>query len=204
MPGEHARLSPSAAHMWAFCTASIGAIERARAAGTIGEDESGPAADYGTAAHTVREECLQFGLDAHDFVGQSVRVGEKDWPVDAHMADLIQPGLDWIRERLPLGAPMLVETRVELDPWMPGQFGTVDCAFIRAHPDDGVEELVLCDLKTGFGRVDPADNLQQMIYALGVLRRMRGPDWTKWPARVRVCIDQPRAGGLKEWTIAVH
>lgn len=199
---DHARLSPSAAARWAHCTASVRAIEKARVEDVIGPDESGPWADEGTAAHQVREDCLTLGLDAYDFIGTSVEVNGMQWPVTREMAEALQPGIDWIRERAGDGV-MMIEQRVALDPWLPGQFGTVDCAFVWIAPD-GVKELVLSDLKYGFGPVEAERNLQQMIYALGVIRLLYGDSTDRWPARVRVVIDQPRKGGLKEWTIAVR
>jgi len=199
----HARLSPSASARWATCTASVKAIERARAAGDIGPDTSSEAADEGTAAHQIREECLSLGLDAYDFIGTAVVVNGHPWPVTREMAEALQPGIDWIRERVPAGALMMVETRVALDPWLPGQFGTIDCAFVWRAPD-GVKELVLSDLKYGFGEVEAENNLQQMIYALGALQTLYGDSRDRWPDRVRIVIDQPRKGGLKEWTIAVR
>lgn len=198
----HARLAPSAAARWAHCTASVREIENARATGVIGPDESGAAADEGTAAHQIREECLKLGLDAYDFEGTEVEVNGRKWPVTAEMAEALQPGIDWIRERADPDQ-MLVETQVALDPWLPGQFGTIDCAFVWTAPD-GVPELVLSDLKYGYSPVDPENNLQQMIYALGAMRLLYGDDPVRWRDRVRIVIDQPNKGGLKEWTIAVR
>lgn len=199
---EHARLSPSAASRWATCTASVRAIEAARLDGSLGPDEPNDAADEGTAAHTIREECLTLGIDAYDFIGTSVEVNGKRWPVTRETAEALQPGIDWIRERAV--DRMVVERRVALDPWLPGQFGTIDCAFVWAA-SDGVLELVLSDLKYGFIPVEVENNLQQLIYALGALRLFYGDIPHRWPVeRIRVVIDQPRNGGLKEWTIAVH
>lgn len=186
--------------MWATCTASVRAIERARAAGDIGPDTSSEAADEGTAAHQIREECLSLGLDAYDFIGTSVVVNGRAWQVTREMAEALQPGIDWIRERVPAGAPMMVEQRVRLDPWLPGQFGTIDCAFVWTAPS-GVRELILSDLKFGFGAVEAENNLQQQIYALGALALLYGDSRDRWPTCIRIVIDQPRKGGLKEWTI---
>lgn len=183
------------------------AIENARATGSIGPDVSGAAADEGTAAHAIREECLSLGMDAYDYEGTTVLVNGKAWPVTREMVEALQPGIDWIRERAE--GEILVEKRVELDPWLPGQFGTVDCAFVWTNEEspsvgsdyEPVTELVLSDLKFGFNPVDPIENLQQQIYALGVLGLMYGEP-SKWPIdRVRVVIDQPRKGGIKDWHV---
>lgn len=198
----HARLSPSASHRWAHCTASVHAIEEARRRRLIPDDESSEAADQGTAAHSVREKCLTTGKDAHDFIGSVEVVNGREWPVTEEMADYLQPGIDWIRERS-AGGKLLIEEKVALDPWLPGQFGTVDCAFAWVNPVDGVKELVLSDLKYGFVAVEAEGNPQQMIYALGVLRRFYGMDRYHWPPRVRIMIDQPRRGGIKEWSVAI-
>lgn len=201
----HARLSPSAAARWTECTASVRAIERARAEGVIGPDVSSPEADEGTAAHQVREDCLKLGLDAYDFIGTSILVNGKAWPVTREMAEALQPGIDWIRERCPDESKMLVEHQVALEPWLPGQFGTIDCAFWRevtVHGDDNLEvvvEAVLSDLKYGFGAVEAEGNLQQQIYALGYLEFA---DIYGIVDRIRIVIDQPRKGGLKEWVIS--
>lgn len=192
----HARLSPSAAARWAHCTASVRAIEDALSSGVVPRDESSAAADEGTAAHVIREECLALGLDAYDFEGTSVSVRGTAWPVTREMADALQPGIDWIRERA--GDDMLVEERVALGPWLPGQFGTIDCAFVWQN------ELVLSDLKYGKGEISAVGNLQQQIYALGALVRLFGPDPGDWDVeQIRVLIDQPRRGGLKEWVLTL-
>lgn len=201
----HARLSPSAAHCWAHCTASISAVETAREAGLIPRDGgSSPAADQGTAAHQVREECLALGLDPENFLGTSVLVNGKAWPVDAEMVEALQPGIDWIRERA--GEGMLVEHRVSLDPWLPGQFGTIDCAFLMPSWDyfevEGRRTLVLSDLKYGMGLVEARGNLQQQIYAIGALVHFFGPDPAAWDVeRVTIVIDQPRRGGMRDWDL---
>lgn len=179
------------------------AIENARATGIIGPDVSGAAADEGTAAHAIREECLSLGMDAYDYEGTTVLVNGRAWPVTREMVEALQPGIDWIRERA--AGDLLVEQRVALDPWLLGQFGTVDCAFTRyvteIGEDDLVEslELTLSDLKFGFNAVAAEENIQQKIYGLGVCRRLFGENTEDWPDRIRIVIDQPRKGGIKEW-----
>ena len=186
----HALSSPSGAYRWARCTASVMAIE---AAGL--PDESSDAADEGTAAHQIREECLALGLPASAFVGTTVRVNGKDWEVTEEMADYLQPGIDWIEERVdPTLMELLVEERVSIEPYLPGQFGTLDAAFAY-RTEDGIV-LTLSDLKYGRIDVDPHENWQQMIYALGLRERA---DELGIADIIEIVIDQPRKGGLKVW-----
>lgn len=90
-----------------------------------------------------------------------------------------------------------VEHKVDLNEYLPGCWGTVDCAI------DNGEELVIIDFKYGRGvRVSATANEQMMIYALGML--------TQYTERVTCVIYQPRifavpdvsqmnAKPLREW-----
>lgn len=211
---DHARLAPSAASRWTHCTASVRAIEAAVARGDIPADETSDAADEGSAAHEVRADCLTFGLDPDDFVGGSVTIKGRKWPVTQDMADHLRPGLAWIAERMsfPL-AECLVERRLPLSPWLPDQFGTVDFGASVLEFLPGEDERrprvwrvhVLSDLKYGFSPVSPERNPQQMLYALGLIEHFRA---TK-PAialadELLIAIDQPRKGGIKTWRCSIE
>ncbi len=182
----HARLSPSASSRWMLCPGSVLLIERLIEEGLIVEDRSSEAAAEGTAAHELRAECLDLGLEPHDFIGQTIRADGMAFEVTEEMCDHLQTGIDWVREQA--GDP-IIEARVSLDRWLPGQFGTLDCGFDH----DGL--LTINDLKYGLGKVSADENRQLRIYALGFYDLMKRPVET-----VRLVIDQPRAGGLKIWS----
>lgn len=176
------------------CPGSVRLIERLTEAGKIDPRASSGAADEGTAAHQIRSDALDLGLDAWDFVGDTVTVNGTEYLCDDEMARHLQPGIDWIRERT---GELIVEHRVRLDHWMPGQFGTLDTAVI----DRPGRRLIVSDLKYGAGvPVDAEGNRQLRIYALGII-----DNFDLWDAidEVLIVIDQPRAGGLKEWPVSL-
>lgn len=184
---NHARLGPSDSARWLTCPGSINFTKDY-------PNSSSAAADEGTVAHWVREECLYWGDDPYAYIGQQMTLNGTTWTVDADMADALMEGVDFIRE---FSGKMFIEERIDLGRWMPGQFGTLDCGIAN---DD---VILISDLKFGRGvAVDPVGNTQQMIYALGF--------WDQYARhvskaeKVLIHIDQPRhaqGGGL--WTTTV-
>lgn len=144
----------------------------------------------GSFAHSVRETCLEFGLDPYDLIGMTGREEGYDFECDQDMADHLQPGIDRIRE---FEGHMTVEYRVDLSRWMPGQFGTLDLGIA------GPERNVISDLKYGMGvPVFAFQHWQQIIYALGfwdnIARHITDAK------KFLIIIDQPRiATGGGEW-----
>lgn len=187
----HARLSPSGADRWMVCPGSVRLTE--------GMDESSSVyADEGTAAHNIRAWCLDLGVDAHHFVGLKQVINGNEFTWTDEDADYLQRGIDWVRQQ---PGHLVVEHRCDLSTWMPGQFGTMDTAIISP------ERLIVNDLKWGQGElVDAKDNKQLRIYALGMfdyafkngLIGPRGNDY-----EIVIVIDQPRAGGQKEWVLTL-
>lgn len=190
----HARLGPSSADRFMVCTGSVRLIERLAAAGRIDPGKSSGAADEGTAAHQVRGDALEIGLDAYDFVGTSLKINGVDYPCTEEMAAYLQPGIDWVREQ---PGELIVEHQVTLDRWMPGQFGTLDTAVI----DRVGRRLCVSDLKFGQHLVDAEDNRQLRIYALGIIDNF---DLFDAIDEVLINIDQPRAGGMKFWRVGLE
>lgn len=64
--GYHAKLSPSSAHRWTSCTASIGAQDGL-------PDEGSEAARLGTCQHQLSAECLEFGTDPQTYLGRRMQ-----------------------------------------------------------------------------------------------------------------------------------
>lgn len=205
---EHARLSPSSAHRWMRCAASV-------IAETSHPDTSSEFADEGTAAHFLASECLEQQKAARDYLGQTIAVARETvthwvpaggghhakarlFKVDDEMATNVQAYLDSVREYALLGE-LMVEQRVEFSGYVgvPDQFGTSDAVVLDAEG----EELQVHDLKYGRGvKVNAERNEQLMLYALGALCEFGIVGDFK---RVRMVIHQPRLDHISEWDCTV-
>ena len=74
-------------------------------------------------------------------------------------------------------------------------FGTADFVALLRNPD-GTYTLIVGDLKTGRHKVSAVENKQEMLYALGLLRKYR---LSYDISAVKLFIFQPYAGGADEW-----
>lgn len=184
---EHARLSPSGAERWMVCHGSPRMEDRF-------PEETSEFSSEGTAAHTVRETCLNEGLDVVDFVGVKIEADGQEFEVTPDWEGFLQPGIDRIRE---FKGEWVFEYRVDMEPWIPEGFGTLDAGGIS-------EDLIIIDdLKFGRGvKVEAERNKQLMIYALGFwMNYARHRTDAK---RFLLRIDQPRvAGGGSEWEVTL-
>lgn len=180
---QHHRLSPSDAEGWMVCPGKPRMEEQF-------PEETSEFSSEGTAAHEVRERCLNEGKDVADFVGEKIVADGRPFEVTEEWVSWLQPGIDRIREAK---AEWVFEYRVEMDPWIEGGFGTLDAGGIS-------EDLItIDDLKFGRGvTVDAERNKQMMIYALGFW--MNYARYRTKATRFLLRIDQPRvSGGGSEW-----
>lgn len=182
----HHRHSPSGADKWFVCAGSLNEEEGL-------PDETSEFSSEGTAAHTVRERCLNTGIDVQDLVGEWIPADDLFFEVTQEWVRYLQPGIDRIREAK--GFTWIFEHRTEMDPWIPGGFGTLDAGGISK------DLIIIDDLKFGKGVVVEAErNKQLMIYALGF--------WNNYArhkteaTRFLLRIDQPRVAGQgDEWYV---
>ena len=142
---EHAKLSPSSAHRWLFCPASVEAESKYPNVDNVYSAE-------GTLAH----EWAYYKLSDK---AQSPPSSE---PLSDEMALHLDTYVDYCNVLKKDSAIFLLEQKVTMEHITPECFGTVDCLSVK----DGV--LTIVDLKYGQGvRVDATDNYQLVLYALG-------------------------------------
>ena len=183
----HAKLSPSAAHRWIECPGSIRECEGI-------PSSSSKFADEGTAAHELAEKCFNASMDADQFIGEKIRVKDRDDPsafndfeVTDEMASAVQVYLDVVRE-IAFAHPLVefeIEARLDLSD-VPGMtFGTGD---FSAY-DGPIKKLTIADYKHGRGvPVDVKSNPQLLAYALGVVKRYHN----RGVKEVELVVVQPR------------
>lgn len=183
---EHHRHSPSGAEAWFLCPGMLNKSDGL-------PDETSEFSSEGTAAHEVRERCLREGKDVQDFVGEWIKADDLHFEVTADWVHYLQPGIDRIREAK--GFTWTFEFRTQMDPWIPGGFGTLDAGGISKNL------IIIDDLKFGRGVVVSAErNKQLMIYALGYW--MNYARTRTKATRFLLRIDQPRVIGKgDEWYV---
>lgn len=229
MAGAHARFSPSSAHRWIPCPASIH-LE------AMVPDKSSEFADEGTAAHFLASECMSGHESPADHRGRKILVSREGaqwldfdeprelegslWIVDDEMIEAVERYIDAVDQYADGGAVM-VEQRVEFSGivGVADQFGTVDALVQSAD----LRELQVHDLKYGRGvKVDArvtvgaehveredgkqvttqvfGPNPQLALYALGALAEY---DPLGTVEQVRLVIHQPRLDHVSEYVVSI-
>lgn len=212
---SHALLSPSGSKKWLACAASL-------ACEADIPNVSGAAAVNGTCMHTLSEHILNMAIKgieerACKYKGAYV-LNEGKGPVKAlakpekgavlitdDFVSQVNKYVDYCRPIIDAAELVEVESRVNLTRVLhPGAelngeplqtFGTADLVAVLKL-SDGTYMLIVGDLKTGRHKVLAKENKQMMLYALGLLRKLkRLYDITA----VRLVIFQPYAGGADEW-----
>jgi len=173
--GDHARLSPSAAHRWMKCPGSV----------NLSEGVDSPDTEHsllGTFAHTVAAKALLEMIPAAKLVGH--QEADKKHVVDAEMAKHLQLYLDAVNGTARMvGVTPKVEVKVFLSK---GCNGTSDAIVY------GEDTLDVFDLKYGAGHlVEATNNPQLEIYAIGALLRLSIEEIKKITS-VTLHIVQPR------------
>ena len=184
MGAYHAQLSPSSAHRWTDCTASVEA-QRGR------PNTSSEASRYGTCGHQLSAECLQTGADPHGYLGWTMLFWEgkdedgnpksgEDWFAKFPSADGViqfphngkQVSVVEVDEELVLacvkyvtfvrqlvqttGGQLIVEQQVPIGhiTGEEGARGTSDVVILAG------ETLITVDAKFGRGRVNAYDVME--------------------------------------------
>jgi hypothetical protein len=185
----HSPISPSGAHRWTKCTASV------KACRNLPDDES-DAAREGTAAHELAEKmvlALQVGgkLNENDFVGT---IAENGVVFTAEMFEGAQVYADEIINLMSKtgvfsGENIGIESKVFAPYIHEKSFGYIDFYLF----DDKSKTLHVYDFKFGFKPVSPVENLQLSNYACGLLNGFKDQTYN-----VVFNIVQPRAFGFEK------
>lgn len=191
---QHARLSPSSAHRWIECRASVREAEKLP---DLTEEPSEYALE-GTNAHWLAElrARVEFGLCTE----AEYRAGLKEWETAvpdeetrAEMEHHTDGYIDLLRERLQQpGAALFVEQR--MDSGVPESWGTSDAVVVTPST------VEIVDLKYGAGvPVQAAGNPQLRLYALGALETYG--NLLGETTSVSMTVYQPRVGNVSTETL---
>lgn len=221
----HAGASPSGSERWLSCTASLGAsrafLETLSPNQQAEFAKSGVAARQGTTAHAVAEAEARVMLGEMDegelvltLQELSILPETEGEAYSDEMAEYVVEYTDLIQSYINDGYEVLIEHRVTATVELTtvdaeGEYdlhqiiGSADCI---AVPTKELPVLRVVDLKYGEGiEVEPEDNSQAKIYALGAIEEIyeRLGELPDWLNDVEITIAQPRLGGIKTWMTTV-
>ena len=209
----HASLSPSSAHRWTDCTASVGA--QADRPNTTSE-----ASRIGTCGHQIGEECLKTGADPQSYLGRVMgfTADGEDWVdklpdmplhevrVTQEMIDGVTAYVNYVRNVVATtGGELVVEQAVPIGhiTGEPDATGSADAIVLT---DDS---LTVIDLKMGRSPVKAYDklpdggtrmNMQLALYNLGALHEY---GLLRDIRTVKAIIVQPMIGKVSEYECTV-
>lgn len=230
MTKKHAVLSPSSAHRWSSCTASVGA-----AAANLEPDEGSDAARLGTCGHQILEDLLTDPTrDPQSFLGREFWIEARnehwreDWPfvdvspehvivVDQALIDAVVTARNFVVEQATMmGGTIVPEQRVPIG-HITGEddaHGTSDVVIVTD------ETVAILDLKLGRRRVDAYEVLTpahediitgetvpevvrpNLQLAMYALGVLKASG--RSPKRVRLGIVQPFLSHVSEWAGTVE
>lgn len=177
----HAHLSASGAHRWLLCPGSPALARGMPEYPTM-------YAAWGSVAHTISAQCLNLDLSPEAYLGETFHQEGFSVACDREMVDAVGLYVGAVREAFLTGNILAVEKNLDgaLSRVHPDLGGTADAIVYR----ESEALLITFDAKFGAGKsVEPENNEQLMIYALGAL--LGGIEGAK-AKRVRVVIVQPR------------
>lgn len=185
--GKHALIQPSTIKRTILCPASVN-----EAKDVVRPDTEDSA--QGTARHFVAAQWLENGSPPE--VGSKTPEGTI---ITEEMAEDCLGGIEWVRcyvdEAKKLGNVFVrTEEQVQIGKYLGLEddlfWGTADVLIFAQN------EMVVLDHKFGYVTVPVEENPQLMAYAYGAAAES-GWMWE----RIRLVINQPRDGGVKEWTL---
>lgn len=196
MPGAHARFAPSSAHRIHDCPASLLLNEKE-------PDREIYEAAEGTVAHHVAEICARERREPEEFLGMTFDSGDLDADYDEELhsskgfsvtvdEEMVAGVAEYLDRVMRLPGEHFIEQRVNISPWcpIPDQFGTCD------HAAAQHKKLIVTDLKYGRVYVEPEQNKQLVMYALGFINEW---DWMYDFDEVIIRIAQPRLDNFGVW-----
>lgn len=202
MPGQHARLAPSAAHRWMNCAAAPNLEATMPKYSTTYADE-------GTVLHDVMSQTIpvfherrgdaRTSAKAYErVIGKRLTSGDDVRPIESATTEQAE-ALEWclgvFYAEVPERAHVMVEQRVRI-PGRDDCYGTSDV--IAYLPE--LRRLVVIDWKFGAGvQVFAKDNEQAIIYALGALCML---DDLADIDEVVIVIAQPRLDHHDRWVLS--
>lgn len=199
----HATLSPSGASRWIACPGSVLMESHV-------PDQSGDAANEGTAAHELAAWCLSdASRQPGDMLGRVIDITGTDhftrfledgsphkgdtnrWPVTEEMVEAVGEFVEYVRG---LGGELSIEQRLDITHVHPDIWGTGDALVLAG------DTLHVIDLKYGRGVVVEAENNSQLaLYGSGAMQRYHN----RVVKHVQMTIVQPRAphddGSIRSW-----
>lgn len=198
----HAQLSPSSAHRWTSCTASINEGAKYPDPGSSG------ASRMGTLCHTVAELVLTRNEDPLAFAGKTHLIDGEHIEFTAEIADAVHRGTEYVLSyQLMNGGDLRCEQRVPID-HITGEEdagGTSDVVIV------GDTWIFVGDFKFGRKKVEASiademgnrtPNLQMAMYALGALASL-DPAVRERIEIVHMHIIQPMIDWTDDFTLSV-
>jgi len=193
--GNHAKLSASSSSRWLNCTASVAAIDYLHSPdGGNTPHKTNKFAEEGTCAHELAEICLNNGKSPQDYIYDFLTEAP-DIRVNKEMADYIEGYIEYVRSFETDTSELMIEHKVSYSDYALKGFGTSD-VILR---DGNVCHII--DLKYGMGGVNPKDNSQLMLYALGAYQ-----EFGRYPYELKTFhlhIYQPRINNISQWEISI-
>lgn len=195
---EHSGISPSIGKRIINCPGSRNLCKGIESKPSIYADE-------GSLAHFLSEWALKNGTNTDKLndtasLGATVPDINPDLKIDQEMIDYTQEYVDVIRADLQEGMVLSVENKLDLSWIYPGMKGRCDASI-----GEFMGLLKVYDFKYGKGIVvEPEENEQSMLYALGELGDRNINEYEE----VEIVIVQPRAihphGPVRRWRVTVE